>query len=59
MLKNPNHSLKDGLPQTRWSYVCLETQKMPDSINHENFTNVILDAGEVYDTTTVYKFINK
>lgn len=56
VLTNQKHPLKDGLPQTKWSYVCLETEKMPDSIHHDNFTNVILDVGETYDTTTVYKF---
>jgi galactose mutarotase-like enzyme len=29
---------------------------MPDSINHEGFTNTVLRVGEIYDRTTVYKF---
>lgn len=50
------HRFKGGYPQTPRHAVALETQKMPDSINHDNFTNVILDAGEKYDYTTIYKF---
>ena len=38
--------------------VCFETQKMPDSINHKEFTDITLAPGEVYDYTTVYKFSN-
>ncbi len=47
---------KNGFKMPRRSFVCLETQHMPDSINHENFTDCVLRAGEVYDYTTVYKF---
>lgn len=39
--------------------VALETQKMPDAVNHDNFTNVILKPEEKYDYTTVYKFCIK
>lgn len=53
---NGPHRFKGGYPQTPRHAVCLETQKMPDSINHPNFTNVILDAFEKYDYTTIYKF---
>lgn len=37
--------------------ICFETQGYPDAINHENFPSVVCKAGEVYKTTTVYKFI--
>lgn len=47
---------KNGFKMPRRSFVCMETQKMPDSINHDNFTDCVLRAGEVYDYTTVYKF---
>jgi len=30
--------------------------KHPDAIHKENFESPITKAGEVYDTTTVYKF---
>jgi galactose mutarotase-like enzyme len=32
---------------------------MPDSMNHENFTPCTLDVGEVYDYTTIFKFVNQ
>lgn len=35
---------------------CLETQHYPDSINHPNFPSVVLEPGEAYTQTTVYKF---
>lgn len=50
------HRFKDGCPQIPRHAVCLETQKMPDSINHPDFTDVVLKAGDKYDYTTVYRF---
>ena len=47
---------KGGCQQMPRHAVALETQKMPDSVNHPHFTNVILDEGEKYDYTTIYKF---
>ena len=47
---------KGGKPQRKYCAVCFETQHMPDSINHLNFTNTVLKPGEKYDYTTVYKF---
>ena len=35
---------------------CLETQYAPDSINHPNFLDSVLRAGEKYDYTTIYAF---
>ena len=35
---------------------CLETQYAPDSINHPNFPDSVLYAGEKYDFTTVFAF---
>ena len=34
----------------------LETQHFPDSPNHDDFPTTVLRPGEVYDTTTVYRF---
>ncbi len=51
-------AFKGGVKQAKHCAVCLETQAMPDSINHEGFTNVILRPGEKYDTTTVFAFEN-
>ncbi|MBQ8141038.1 MAG: galactose mutarotase [Clostridia bacterium] len=55
-LNNEKFPFKNGFKQRPQSFVCLETQHMPDSINHENFTDCVLNAGEVYDYTTIYKF---
>ena len=55
-LDDPDFPLKGGYPQNKQSLFCLETQKMPDAINHSNFDNVVLCPGEIYDYTTVYQF---
>jgi aldose 1-epimerase len=34
----------------------LETQHYPDSPNHEDFPTTVLQPGEVYETTTIYRF---
>ena len=34
----------------------LETQHFPDSPNNSNFPSIILNPGEVYHTSTIYKF---
>lgn len=38
---------------------CLETQIMPDSPNHPEFTNCVLKPGDLYSTTTEFKFYVK
>ncbi|MBN2090119.1 galactose mutarotase [candidate division KSB1 bacterium] len=35
---------------------CLETQHYPDSPNQPNFPSTVLNPGEKYQTTTIYKF---
>ncbi len=35
---------------------CLETQHFPDSPNHPNFPTTVLNPGEVFRSTTLYKF---
>ena len=64
-LKNPNYPLRGSdegdmavYPQKTQHALCLETEFMPDSMNHEHFTHCILHPGEVYDYTTVYVFSN-
>lgn len=49
---------KDGVVYQKRSGLCLETQYFPDAIHQENFESPILKAGEVYKTTTVYKFFS-
>ena len=58
-LTNTKYPFKNGVPQEIQMAFCLETQHMPDSINHDNFTNVILNPGEIYDFTTIYKFFTE
>lgn len=41
--------------QKRYGF-CLETQHYPDSVNQPNFPSTILNPGETYETTTVYRF---
>lgn len=36
---------------------CLETQFAPDSINHPEFPDSVLYAGEKYDYTTIFAFV--
>ena len=36
--------------------LCLETQHFPDSPNQDNFPSTILRPGEVFESTTVFKF---
>ncbi len=35
---------------------CLEMQHFPDSPNHDTFPNTVLNPGEIYTQTTIYKF---
>ena len=58
-LNNPEYSFKGGYPQNLQAAFCLETQKMNDAVNHENFTDTILNPSEKYDYTTIYKFFVK
>lgn len=55
-LNNESYPFKGGYPQRIQTLMCLETQHMPDSINHDNFTNCVLHPGEKYDYTTEYRF---
>ncbi len=48
---------KDGIVYKHRQALCLETQGYPDAINHDNFPSVVKKAGEIYQTTTVYKFV--
>ena len=47
---------KCGKKYTLNQGLCLETQYAPDSINHENFPDSVLYAGEKYDFTTIFSF---
>jgi len=47
---------KAGQVYRKNSGFCLETQHFPDSPNHPNFPSTVLRPGEVYRTTTIYRF---
>lgn len=48
---------KDGAAYSPRCGFCLETQYYPNSINQEGFIKPVFDAGQKYDTTTIYKFV--
>lgn len=56
-LGNKEFPFRGGEKQIKRAAFCLETENMPDSVNHENFTNTVLRPGEEYKNSTVYKFI--
>ena len=37
--------------------LCLETQRYPDSPNQPDFPSTVLNPGDLYQTTTTYKFL--
>lgn len=51
-----NQRFKGGCLQKKRMALCLETQFMPDSPNHKNFTDCTLDPGQKYDHFTKFKF---
>lgn len=50
------YPFKGGFVKRPQALMCLETQKMPDSMNHAAFTDCVLKVGETYDYTTEYRF---
>ena len=48
---------KDGKVYNKRYGFCLEAQHYPDSPNHPEYPTTVLDPGEVYDQTTIYKFL--
>jgi len=44
--------------EKRWAF-CLETQHFVDAINKSHFPTTILNPGEEYNHSCVYKFLNK
>ncbi len=51
-----NQQGKDGKRYVHRGALCLETQHFPDSVNHADFPSTILEPGEDYHTTTIYRF---
>ena len=48
---------KDGALYQKRTGFCLETQYFPNSVNDPAFIHPIFDAGQKYETTTIYKFV--
>ena len=50
------NSLKSGLKDDFRTSFALETQHFPDSPNHPNFPSTLLQVGDIYESTSIYKF---
>ena len=50
---------KAGAVYVRRSGICFETQFYPDSVNHPNFPSPLRKAGEIYETSTEFRFRSK
>ena len=48
---------KNGHVYQRYQGICFETQGYPDAINQPNFPTTIVRKGEVFQTTTMYRFV--
>ncbi len=55
-LSDSERPLKGGIEQRTQTAFCLETQLMPDSINHEGFTDCVLHKGDILTSKTKYRF---
>lgn len=51
-----NETGNSGEPYTARTGFCLETQHFPDSPNQPAFPSTLLNPGEVFKSTTIYKF---
>jgi len=58
-LTGKDHDGKGGAAYAYRSAFCLETQHFPDSPNESSFPSTSLKPGEVYHTSTTYKFLSK
>ncbi len=50
------NSFKSGAKNDYRSAFCMETQHFPDAPNQKNFPSIVLEPGNKYTSTTVYKF---
>jgi aldose 1-epimerase len=53
---NGSDAGKGGVPYNYRTGLCLEAQYFPDSPNKENFATPLLQPGEEYKQTTIYRF---
>jgi aldose 1-epimerase len=49
---------KNGQKYEYRGALCLEAQYFPDSVNQPNFPSILLDSGDEYAQTTIYRFGN-
>jgi len=47
---------KNGVKYGKYPAFCLETQHFADAMNHPDFPSIILRAGEVFSSETIYRF---
>lgn len=50
------NNIKYRLKDDHREAFCLETQHYPDSPNHPEFPSTVLNPGEIFRSTTIYKF---
>jgi aldose 1-epimerase len=50
---------KNGIMYAKRTGLCLEAQKFPDSPNKPEWPSPVLEPGQVYKQTTIYKFSSK
>jgi aldose 1-epimerase len=46
---------RGGVPYRRWHALCLEAQHFPDAPNHPSFPSAVLEPGEVYAHSVIYR----
>ena len=47
---------KGGMPYSARPAFCLETQHFADGMNHKHFPSIVLQAGEIFSSETIYRF---
>lgn len=52
---NPRFNIR-GVQAGKYLGLCLETQGLPDAINHPQFPSIVLEKGEEYRRKTTYSF---
>ncbi|WP_423149006.1 aldose epimerase family protein [Rubrolithibacter danxiaensis] len=58
-LNGKNQDGKGGKTYPYRSAFCLETQHFPDSPNQPDFPSTVLNPGETFNSTTIYKFSSR
>lgn len=56
---DPRDVGKGGKFYAVWGAVCLETQHFPDAPNHPDFPTTVLNPGQWFTSTTIFKFSPK